>query len=111
LEKEFTAKTEFIHTAEEQKIISGVIFQYQIIPVQKNVLKEENSDTSPKTESTAIASPVLLSPIPLNVESDEFIERNTHVSSDYNDNSDEEYPSPTPPLPSNRSINEPELDE
>jgi hypothetical protein len=110
LEEKFTEKTEYIHTAEEQKLISGVIFQYQIIPVQKKVVKEENSDTSPKTDSTAIASPVLLSPIPLNVDSypEEFIETNSHVSSDFNDypDEDEEYPSPTPILPSNRSVNE-----
>jgi hypothetical protein len=78
--------------------------------VQKKVVKEENSDTSPKTDSTAIASPVLLSPIPLNVDSylEEFIETNSHVSSDFNDypDEDEEYPSPTPILPSNRSVNE-----
>jgi hypothetical protein len=111
LEEEFTEKTEFIHTAEEQKKISGVIFQYQIIPVQKNAVKEENSDTSPKTESTAIASPVLLSPIPLNVESEEFIERNSHAIPEYDDYSDEEYPSPTPILPNSLSVNQVDLDE
>jgi len=113
LEEEFTAKTEFMHLEEDQKIISSIIFQYQIIPVQKKVLKEENSDTSPKTDSTAIASPVLLSPIPLNVDSDpeEFTETNSHVSSDFNDYPDEEYPSPTPIRPSSRSINQVDLDE
>jgi hypothetical protein len=56
LEEEFTAKTEFIHTSEGEKIISGIIFQYQIIPIQKNLVNEENSKISSKTDSTSINS-------------------------------------------------------
>lgn len=189
LEKEFKEKTEFIHTSEGEKIISGIVFQYQIIPIQKNLVNEENSKISSKTDSTSInsstfsinksspfkkggkkeyhtiniksnkqvwntklldlklmffshiqkigflsllfillleylfgtyfssiiISPMLLYPIPLNVDSEEFIEINSHTIAEYDDYSDEdedeEYPSPTPIRSSNGSVNELDLDE
>jgi hypothetical protein len=56
LEEEFIEKTEFIHTAEDEKKISSIIFQYQIIPINKNLVNEENSKTSSETDTVSINS-------------------------------------------------------